>query len=91
MDNYRDLFESRISAGAKGKLLYSGKLGADISSWSYDVEGHAKNVWSDIASWRTKHTSNCTKLQLHGLQTINSKKKNRDPWENCPKCALKVY
>ena len=43
--NYRDLFESRISAEAKEKLLTraSGKLDAETrSSWSYDMEGHAK-------------------------------------------------
>ena len=42
MDNYRNMLESRISAGAKEKLLGSGKPGADISSWSYDIEGHSK-------------------------------------------------
>ena len=36
------MFESKISAGATQKRFYSGKLGANISSWSYDVEGHAK-------------------------------------------------
>ena len=39
------MFESRISAGAKEKLptRASGKLDAEIiSSWSYDIEGHAK-------------------------------------------------
>ena len=36
------MFESRISARAKEKLPCSGKLGADIFSWSYDMEGHAK-------------------------------------------------
>ena len=43
--NYRDMFESRTSAGAKEKLptRASGKLdAATISSWSYDMEGHAK-------------------------------------------------
>ena len=44
-----------------------------------------RNAWSDIASLRTKHTSNCTKLQLHALMTIISKKKNWIPWENCQK------
>ena len=42
--NYRDVFESRISAGAKEKLptRASGKSDAEtISSWSYDMEGHA--------------------------------------------------
>ena len=43
--NYRDMFESRISAGAKEKLptRASGKPDAQtIFSWSCDVEGHAK-------------------------------------------------
>ena len=34
------MFESRISAGATEKLPCSENL--SISSWSYDVEGHAK-------------------------------------------------
>ena len=41
----KDMFESRISAGAKEKLLTkaSGRLDAEIiSSWSYDMEGLAK-------------------------------------------------
>ena len=36
------MFESRISAGAMKKLLVSEKSDANISSWSYDMEGHAK-------------------------------------------------
>ena len=42
VDNYRNMFESRISAGATEKLPCSGKVDANISSWSYDMEGHAK-------------------------------------------------
>ena len=44
--NYRDMYESRISAEAKEKLPIraSGKLDAEIvSSWFCDMEGHAKN------------------------------------------------
>ena len=43
--SYKDMFESRSSAGAKEKLLTrpSGKADAEtISSWSYDMEGHVK-------------------------------------------------
>ena len=43
--NYRDMFESKSSAGAKEILptRASGKPDAEtISSWSYDMEGHAK-------------------------------------------------
>ena len=40
VDNYRTMFESRISAGATEKLPCSENL--SISSWFYDMEGHAK-------------------------------------------------
>ena len=39
VDNCRTMLESRISAGATEKLPYSENL--SISSWSYDMEGHA--------------------------------------------------
>ena len=39
-DNYRTMFESRISAVGTEKIPCSEKL--SISSWSYDMEGHAK-------------------------------------------------
>ena len=40
VDNYRTMFESRISAGGTEKLPNSENF--CISSWSYDMEGHAK-------------------------------------------------
>ena len=40
VDKYRTMFESRISAGGTEKLPFSQNL--RISSWSYDMEGHAK-------------------------------------------------
>ena len=40
VDNYRTMFESRISAGATEKLPCSDNL--CISSWSFDMEDHAK-------------------------------------------------
>ena len=40
VDNYRTMFESRISARATEKLPRSENL--CITSWSYDMEGHAK-------------------------------------------------
>ena len=36
------MFESSNCAGAMEKLPCSGKPVANISSWSYDMEGHAK-------------------------------------------------
>ena len=40
VDNYRTMFESRISAGETEKLPCSENL--RISWWSYDMEGHAE-------------------------------------------------
>ena len=40
VDNYRTMFESRSSAGATEKLPCLENL--SISSWSYDMAGHAK-------------------------------------------------
>ena len=36
-----------------------------ISSWSYDMEGHAKKCVDDIVSWPTRRLNNSTKYQLH--------------------------
>ena len=40
VDNYRTMFESRISAERVEKLPFPQNL--RISSWSYDMDGHAK-------------------------------------------------
>ena len=40
IDNYRAMFESRISTGGTETQPYSENL--RISSWSYDMEGHVK-------------------------------------------------
>ena len=75
VDNYRTMFESRISAGATEKLPCSENL--SISSWSYDMEGHAKKcVGNDIVSWQTGRLNNSTKYLLHALTTTNSRRKN---------------
>ena len=48
VDNYRDMFESRMSAGGIEKLLYSEKSEVNISSWSYDMDGHAQKMRGKI-------------------------------------------
>ena len=46
VDNYRAMFESRISAEGTEKHPYSENL--RISSWSYDMKVMQRNVWNDI-------------------------------------------
>ena len=54
-------------------------------SWSIDMESHAKNVRSDVVSWRTKRLNNSAKLQFHALMTIYSTNTNWELLENCEK------
>ena len=62
VDNYRTMFESRISAGGTEKLLCSEIL--CISSWSYDMEEHAKNCVE-----RYCELANRTTQQLYKVST----------------------
>ena len=62
VDNYSTMFESRISARGTEKLPYSENV--RISSWSYDMEGHAKNCVE-----RYCELSNRTTQQLHKVST----------------------
>ena len=73
VDNYRTMFESRISAGATVKLPCSEN--PRISSWSVTWKVMSRNVWNDFVSWRTRRLNNCTKYQLHALTNIISRKK----------------
>ena len=65
--NYRDMFESRISAGGKEKLPTRASVKPDvetISSWSYHMEGHAKK-----RAERYFELSNKTTWQLYTVAT----------------------
>ena len=62
--SYRNMFESRISAGAMEKLLVSEKSDANVSSWSYDMEGHAKKCVE-----RYCEVANKTTQQLYKVAT----------------------
>ena len=54
VDNYRTMFESRISAGGLEKLLFPQNL--RISSWSYDMVGHAKKCVERYCELANKST-----------------------------------
>ena len=62
VDNDRTMFESRIFAGATEKLPCSENL--RISSWSYDMEGHAKKCVE-----RSCKLANKTTQQLYIVST----------------------
>ena len=60
VDNYRTMFESRISAGGTEKLPYSENF--RISSWSYDMEGHAKKCVERYCELANKTTQQLYKV-----------------------------
>ena len=74
VDNYRTMFESRISAGElknyHARKIFVSLLGPTI------CKVMPRNVWNDIVSWQTRRLNNSTKYQLHALMTIISKEKN---------------
>ena len=88
------MFESRISARAAENLpetKATGKLDAEtISSWSYDMEGHAKKCAEDIANLRIKQLSNFSKLRRHAWMIINLEKKKKK-MENYLLFASKLF
>ena len=57
VDNYRTMFESRISVEATEKLPHSENM--SFSLWSYDMEGHAKKCverYCELANRTTEHS-----------------------------------
>ena len=60
VDNYRTMFESRISAVRTEKLPYPQNL--RISSWSYDMESHAKKCVERYCELANKTTQQLYKV-----------------------------
>ena len=60
VDNYRTMFESRISAGRLEKLPFHQNL--RISSRSYDMEGHAKKCVERYRELANKTTQQLCKV-----------------------------
>ena len=67
---YRDMFEARISAGAKEKppTEASGKPDAEIIfSWSYDMEDHAKMFGKILRTCESDYSGICQSHNaMHG-------------------------
>ena len=60
VDNYRTMFESRISAGEAEKIPFPQNL--RISSWSYDMAGHAKKCVERFCELANKTTQQLYKV-----------------------------
>ena len=61
VDNYRTMFESRISAGRLEKLPFTLKIFVflhGLMTWLV----MQRSVWNDIVSWQTRRLNNSTKV-----------------------------
>ena len=65
VDNYRTMFESRISALRIFVFLHG------LVIWRV----MPRSVWNEIVSWQTRRLNNSTKYLLHASMTTTSKKK----------------
>ena len=74
VDNFRTIFESRISSVRVEKLPFPQNIRIFRGLMIWLVM--QRSVWNDIVSWQTRRLSNSTKYQLHALMTVISKKKN---------------
>ena len=91
VDNERNMFESKICAGGTEKLPYSEKLGANISSWSHDMEGHAKKCVERYCELANKTTQQLFKVATPCFDDHQFKEEEMDLLENCQKYALKLF
>ena len=62
-----------------------------ISSWSYEMEGHAKKCVERFCEFAEKRRNNKTKTRRHAWMTIKLQKKTWDLLENCPEYAHKLF
>ena len=82
VETYRDMFESRISAGALEKLPNTWKLDANMFSWSYDMEGHAKKCVQWYCELANKTTQQLFKVATPCIDDHHFKEeKVKSVWE----------
>ena len=88
VDNYRTMFESRLSAGGLEKLPYPQKF--RISSWSYDMAGHARKCVERYCELANKTTQQLYKVSTPCIDDHHFKEQKQNLMENCQIHALKL-
>ena len=91
VDNYRTMFESRISAVRVEKLPLPQNL--RISSWSYDMAGHAKKCVERYCELANKTTQQLYKASTPGIDDHHIKEEEMKSLEElsqvCSQIVLK--
>ena len=85
VDNYRTMFESRISAGATEKLPCLENL--SISSWSHDMEGHAKKCVERYCELANKTIQQLYKVSTPCIDDHHFKEETKSVGELSSTCS----
>ena len=88
VDNYRTMFESIFSAGATEKLPCSENL--CISSWSYDMEGHAKKCVERYCELANKTTQQLYKVSTPCMDGHHFKEEELKSVGELPKVCSQI-
>ena len=93
VENCRTMFESRISAGATEQLPCSENL--RTSSWSYDMEGHAKKCVERYCELANKTTQQLYKVSTPCIDDHHFKEEDMKSVEElshvCSQIVLKCF
>ena len=85
VDNYRTKFESRSSAERTEKLPYSENV--RLSSWSYDMEGHAKKCVERYCELADKTTQQLYKVSTPCIDDHRFKEETKSVGELSHVCS----
>ena len=86
VDNYRTMFESRISAEGVEKLPYSEN--PCISSWSDDEEGHGKKCVERYCELANKTTQQLYKVSTPCIDDHHFKEEETCVLSNCSEMLI---
>ena len=78
VDNYRTMFESRISAGRLEKLPFPQNI--RISSWFYDMAGHAMKCVERYCELANKTTQQLFKVSTPCIDDHHFKEEEKICW-----------
>ena len=94
VENYRSMFESRISAGAPQKLpetkATEKSYAETISSWSFDMEGHAKKCVERYCELVNKTTQQLYKVATPCTDDHHFKEEELKSVEELSKVCSKI-
>ena len=90
VENDRNMFESGISEGATEKLPCSGRFDANLSTWSYDMEGHAKKCVERYCELANRTTQQFFKVGTPCVDDHQIKEEETGSVGELPKCCSQI-